>query len=142
MLAECIKSGFRPAATDSEPSNSSGSGSGSSSNSGGSLLGQHSGSSSSSQAAATIHPAPLVLVACAPAPDDVPPPLRRCFTHELAVEAPSQPGRQALLERALGAAAGGQGGRLGEEVLEELARHTAGLLPREVGLFWWCGGVV
>ncbi|GAB4819620.1 hypothetical protein N2152v2_006666 [Parachlorella kessleri] len=96
-------------------------------------------------------PTPLVLVACVAAPDRLPPPLRRAFTHELAVDAPDQPARRALLEACLrgslsgqtggsnsGAAGGSrngeEGGRgvVGGEVLDELARHTAGLLPREV----------
>jgi hypothetical protein len=91
-------------------------------------------------ATAPRFPSPVILVACVASPDSVAPPLRRCFTHELAVDAPDQPARRALLEAALagaGAGAGADGGPGGEgglsgEVLEELARHTAGLLPREV----------
>ena len=110
-----------------------------------------------------LFPSPLVLVACVAAPDTLPPPMRRCFTHELAVDAPAQPARRALLEACLRGSSWGQAGGstdcrdgssgsrnnssgtngsgdgreeggvvVGGEVLEELARHTAGLLPREV----------
>ena len=120
------------------------------------------GGSDGSASAAQLFPAPVVLVACAPSADDLPPPLRRCFTHELRLEAPDQQQRRQLLHGALGgvpaapgwgtaaaAAAAGQaaGGQdaavqaaaqvaapaaLDSGSLEETARHTAGLLPREL----------
>lgn len=98
-------------------------------------------------------PRPVILVACAASAEDVPAPLRRCFTHELALEAPDRAQRCALLAGSLGgvpaaadwATNAGQGsaspaaaagaaemGCVDGESLEETALHTAGLLPREL----------
>jgi hypothetical protein len=99
-------------------------------------------------AASGLFPAPVVLLGCAAAADDLPAPLRRCFTHELAVEAPDQAQRSQLLASFLAGAPtapdlAGQGAPASEDGhasdvqrgsggLEEAARHTAGLLPREL----------
>jgi peroxin-6 len=48
-----------------------------------------------------LFPAPLVLVATTASADDLPPALRRCFTHELGLEAPDQAQRQLLLHSSL-----------------------------------------
>lgn len=109
----------------------------------------HCSSSTQQQRGQPLFPAPVILVACATSPDDLPPPLRRCFTHELAVEAPTQLQRGALLHGSLGgvaaapgwaapaAAAAGDGiatvaAALDSSSLEDTARHTAGLMPREL----------
>ena len=153
VLADCIRT-------------HGGSGGGGGSSSSG-LGATNSNSSGGGQAAArrSAHPAPVVLVAAAASLDDLPAPLRRCFTHELAVGAPDAAQRQALLAGGLGgvatgpdlaapaagaatnwtgssdsaaAAAAAADGRLqggvgpGASSLEETARHTAGLLPREL----------
>jgi SpoVK/Ycf46/Vps4 family AAA+-type ATPase len=75
--------------------------------------------------------APVVLIATAPAPDDVPSPLRRCFTHEILIDAPSAAARERLLRSFMGTA----GSKLTSEQWEDLARHTAGLLPRDLRSF-------
>eukprot|EP00887_Chlorella_sp_A99_P007151 scaffold2.g7151.t1 len=79
-------------------------------------------------------PAPVVLVACAESADDVPAPLRRCFTHEFVMDAPAQPQRRRLLATGLARAplAPAAPGLSPGELLEDGARHTAGLLPREL----------
>ncbi|KAL4857587.1 Peroxisome biogenesis protein 6 [Chlorella vulgaris] len=48
-----------------------------------------------------LFPAPLVLVTTTASADDLPPALRRCFTHELGLEAPDQAQRQLLLHSSL-----------------------------------------
>ena len=40
----------------------------------------------------------VLVVACAESAEDVPAPLRRCFTHELALKAPDEAQRLALLQ--------------------------------------------
>ncbi|KAL4420721.1 hypothetical protein ABPG75_010377 [Micractinium tetrahymenae] len=121
---------------------------GSSSSSGGT-----SGSAGSTDQQGTAAPpaSPVILVACAASAEDLPAPLRRCFTHELALEAPDQAQRLSLLAGSLGgvpaapdwaadaaesgasaAPAGGEVGQLDGESLGEAALHTAGLLPREL----------
>jgi SpoVK/Ycf46/Vps4 family AAA+-type ATPase len=72
--------------------------------------------------------APVVLVGCAPAPDDVVPALRQCFTHDVEAAAPDEATRAALA-RSLFA---GAGAASGAPVWADLARRTAGLLPREL----------
>jgi hypothetical protein len=47
----------------------------------------------------------VVIVACASSPEQVPAPLRRCFTHELALEAPDEKLRLSLLQGLLQEAA-------------------------------------
>jgi len=74
---------------------------------------------------------PVVLVATATDPDDVPPPLRRCFTHEIFIDAPAAQARERLLRSFMGTA----GSKLTREQWEDLARHTAGLLPRDLRSF-------
>ncbi len=78
-----------------------------------------------------LFPAPVVLIATASAPDDVPAPLRRCFTHEILLDAPGAAARQRLLRSFMGTA----GSKLTDEQWEDLARHTAGLLPRDLRSF-------
>ena len=70
----------------------------------------------------------VVLVAICPSADDLPAPLRRCFTHELLMETPSQAVRQEVLQTTLRHA---KTTLTGDE-WEELARQTAGLLPRDL----------
>lgn len=41
---------------------------------------------------------PVIIVACVESAEDVAPSLRRCFTHELQVEAPDAPARKRLLQ--------------------------------------------
>ncbi|KAG7671202.1 hypothetical protein Ndes2526B_g02331 [Nannochloris sp. 'desiccata'] len=78
-----------------------------------------------------LFPSPVVLIACATAPDDVPSPLRRCFTHEILIDAPAAPARERLLRSFMGTA----GSKFTCEQWENLARHTAGLLPRDLRSF-------
>jgi len=73
-------------------------------------------------------PAPVILIASVPTAEDVAPPLRRCFTHEIKLDAPDQSGRRQLVESYVGTAANS----LSPEALDALARHTAGLLPRDL----------
>ena len=40
----------------------------------------------------------VILVACTSSVEEVPPPLRRCFTHEVAVDAPDQAARLRILQ--------------------------------------------
>ena len=156
VLAECIR------AHDGSSSSSSG-GSRKSSGSNGSGSNGSNGRQQGQEGGASL-PAPIVLVACTASADDLPPPLRRCFTHEISLEAPDQQQRQALLHASLGgvaaepawvqaaaedgdeaaaqvatqaeqAAAGASeqhGLTLSGSCLEDTARHTAGLLPREL----------
>lgn len=74
---------------------------------------------------------PVVLIATATAPDDVASPLRRCFTHEILIDAPAAAAREQLLRSLLGTA----GSKLTCEQWGDLARHTAGLLPRDLRSF-------
>jgi hypothetical protein len=69
-----------------------------------------------------------VVVALAEAAEDVPTPLRSCFTHDLHVGAPDYGTRRKLLQSMLSGAAPS----LGAHVLDDCALHTAGLLPREL----------
>lgn len=78
-----------------------------------------------------LFPCPVLLIACAGAVEDVHPALRRCFTHEVAVDAPDAAARGALLRGLMG----GAGAGLDEEAWADLARHTAGLLPRDLRSF-------
>jgi len=41
---------------------------------------------------------PVIIVACVESAEDVAPGLRRCFTHELQLEAPDAPARKRLLQ--------------------------------------------
>ena len=41
---------------------------------------------------------PVVIIACVESTEDVPPSLRRCFTHELQLEAPDATARKRLLQ--------------------------------------------
>jgi hypothetical protein len=61
-------------------------------------------------------------VACVSSLDELPAPLRRCFTHEIAASAPDAPQRAQLLAGFLGASAR----RLPQQELEEVAAQTAG----------------
>ena len=97
-----------------------------------------------------LFPAPVVLVACTSVADELPTAVRRCFTHELALEAPDQQQRQQLLLSSLrGVAASAdcaavaafdgandctaaEPAAIDSGSLEDTARHTAGLLPREL----------
>ena len=78
-----------------------------------------------------MFPSPVVLIACATDPDDVPSALRRCFTHEIAVAAPDVGGRESLLRSFMG----GAGVGLDDDDWADMARHTAGLLPRDLKSF-------
>lgn len=68
----------------------------------------------------------MLVVACAESAEDVPPPLRRCFTHELPLEAPDEAQRLALLQGLLAP------GRVDEGALAAAASQTAGLLPGDL----------
>ena len=91
-----------------------------------------SGSNQAAVAQRQLYPAPVILVACAEDIDSVPVPLRRCFTHEFALDAPDQLMRQHLLQHSLAGAVPVAVGNKDIEAPEESARHTAGLLPREL----------
>jgi hypothetical protein len=95
------------------------------------------------QQSQALFPAPVVLVACTTSADDLPAAVRRCFTHEVCLEAPDQQQRQQLLTSSLAGVAAGPGMVVGGDAaaagahssgleLEDSARHTAGLLPREL----------
>lgn len=93
---------------------------------------QHAGADSVGSAADSPvddwFPSPVILIASAPTAEDVAPPLRRCFTHEVKLDAPDHGGRRQLVESYVGTA----GTSLSPEALDDLARHTAGLLPRDL----------
>ena len=124
-LAECIRQGCKrlPAVSSHQGINGDGDNKGRT----------EAGARSATQ---ELFPAPVVLIACTEAVDDIPAPLRRCFTHEFAVDGPPQRQRQHLLSANLSGAplaspeATGLPGGL--PWLEETAFHTAGLLPREL----------
>lgn len=63
---------------------------------------QPSPSTSTSLAAEPASPSdgvhPVVIIACVESAEDVPPSLRRCFTHELQLEAPDAAARKRLLQ--------------------------------------------
>ncbi len=61
-------------------------------------------------------------VACASSLDELPAPLRRCFTHEIAAPAPDAAQRARLLAGFLGASAQA----LPPQELDEVAAQTAG----------------
>lgn len=71
---------------------------------------------------------PVILAACVATPEDVPAPLRRCFTHEIHVEAPDAAQREDLLRSYMG----GANSNIEDMQWSDLARHTAGLLPRDL----------
>lgn len=62
-------------------------------------------------------------VACVAAPDELPAPLRRCFSHELEVAAPDRGQRRMLLAGLFGGAAGLD---LSDAMLNDAAAQTAG----------------
>lgn len=72
--------------------------------------------------------APVILIATAASIEDVPAALRRCFTHEIYVDAPDDASRQSLLRSFLSSSAC----CLTDKHWADLARHTAGLLPRDI----------
>lgn len=72
--------------------------------------------------------APVILIATATHIEDVPAALRRCFTHEIHVDAPDDACRLSLLRSFLNES----GCRLTDHQWTDLARHTAGLLPRDI----------
>eukprot|EP00884_Botryococcus_braunii_P001649 jgi/Botrbrau1/11485/Bobra.0360s0012.1 len=74
-------------------------------------------------------PGPVVLVACAASAEQVPTPLRRCFTHELAVDAPDEKLRLELLQGMLWDAAHPD---VMQSELSEAAAQTAGMLPTDL----------
>ncbi|KAK9832032.1 hypothetical protein WJX81_000155 [Elliptochloris bilobata] len=69
---------------------------------------------------------PVLVVACAESAKDVPAPVRRCFTHELALQAPDEAQRLTLLQGALAASCADAA------ALADAASQTAGLLPRDL----------
>ncbi|KAK9814693.1 hypothetical protein WJX72_009974 [[Myrmecia] bisecta] len=71
----------------------------------------------------------VILVACAESAADLPAQLRRLFTHEVALEAPTKEQRLQLIRGLLSPAAAAQ---LGDAAIEEAATQTAGLLPRDM----------
>ncbi|CAK0786225.1 hypothetical protein CVIRNUC_009438 [Coccomyxa viridis] len=71
----------------------------------------------------------VVLVASTEAVEDVPGPLRRCFTHELPIDAPDKDARLAILQDA---ARGTGDVSAAEEDLERIAAQAAGLLPTDL----------
>ncbi|DBB17357.1 TPA: hypothetical protein ACH3X3_014397 [Trebouxia sp. C0006] len=72
---------------------------------------------------------PVIIVACVESAEDVAPGLRRCFTHELQLEAPDAPARKHLLQGLLGPQICQQ---LGQEAIDSAVTQTAGLLPRDL----------
>lgn len=77
-------------------------------------------------------PRPVIFVATSTSIDDVPPPLRGCFTHEIGLEAPDREDRKTLLQSFLTAASGGE---FRDEDWDAMARHTAGFFPRDLRSF-------
>eukprot|EP00890_Picochlorum_soloecismus_P000322 jgi/Picsp_1/1290/NSC_04771-R1_peroxin 6 len=73
-------------------------------------------------------PSPLIVIGCAPSVDDVGAGIRRCFTHEVACEAPDTAERELLLRSFLRSA----GKSLSDESWSNLVRHTAGLFPLDL----------
>ena len=73
-------------------------------------------------------PSPLIVIGCAPSVDDVGAGIRRCFTHEVACEAPETADRQLLLRSYLRSA----GKTLSDDSWSNLVRHTAGLFPLDL----------
>lgn len=71
---------------------------------------------------------PFILVASANSADDIPAPLRRCFTHELHFEPPPQSERQYALEQGFQHI----GTDIDSDVWDDIARQTAGLLSRDL----------
>ncbi|KAA6429814.1 MAG: peroxisome biogenesis 6-like [Trebouxia sp. A1-2] len=71
----------------------------------------------------------VIIVACVESAEDVAPGLRRCFTHELQLEAPDAPARKHLLQGLLGPQICQQ---LGQEAIDSAVTQTAGLLPRDL----------
>jgi hypothetical protein len=67
---------------------------------------QHDTAGATARHAQLGHGGPVVLVACASAGENVPGLIRRCFTHEVAVEAPDTDRRLGLLQCLLADAAG------------------------------------
>ena len=112
----------------------------------------HSHAADGGSTANSPFPAPVVLIASTTLAEDLPPALRRCFTHELEFQAPDQHQRQQLLldnlaglpaacdwlpRSALAPGTHEAGGSrkpkiAGSDGLVDAARHTAGLLPREL----------
>ena len=78
-----------------------------------------------------LYPCPIFLIACATSPEDVHPAMRRCFTHEIQVDAPDAGQRETLLRSFMRLA----GKDLGPEEWADVARHTSGLLPRDLRSF-------
>ncbi|KAL3143311.1 hypothetical protein ABBQ38_002150 [Trebouxia sp. C0009 RCD-2024] len=72
---------------------------------------------------------PVIIIACVESADDVPASFRRCFTHEIQLEAPDAAARRRLLQGLLGPVICQQ---LGPEALESAVTQTAGLLPRDL----------
>ncbi|KAL0039627.1 hypothetical protein WJX77_003781 [Trebouxia sp. C0004] len=72
---------------------------------------------------------PVIIVACVESAEDVAPGLRRCFTHELQLDAPGAPARKRLLQGLLGPQICQQ---LGQEAIDSAVTQTAGLLPRDL----------
>jgi len=73
-------------------------------------------------------PSPLIVIGCAPSVDDVGAGIRRCFTHEVACEAPETTERELLLRSFLRSA----GKSLSDDSWSNLVRHTAGLFPLDL----------
>jgi peroxin-6 len=75
-------------------------------------------------------PRPIFTIATVPDPDDVDAGIRRCFTHEIAADAPDATGRRMLLESFLSSAS--RECSIGKKEIESMVQHTAGLLPLEL----------
>ena len=71
---------------------------------------------------------PVIVIGCTNDVDLISPPIRRCFTHEIAISPPDKQEREFLLRSWMENA----GPALKDEDWESLARHTAGLLPRDL----------
>ena len=73
----------------------------------------------------------VILVASAESVDEIAAPLRRCFTHELSVEAPDQAARLRMLHGSLRSNSDAAG-TIVSAALEHVAAQTAGMLPTDL----------
>ena len=71
---------------------------------------------------------PLIFMGCTTDIDAVPARIRRCFTHEFSISAPNKQERECLLRGFMKSA----GENLDDKDWETMARHTAGLLSKDL----------
>lgn len=84
---------------------------------------------SSEHEGSTVFPSRIFIVGTAPEADDVDPGIRRCFTHEIAAQAPSAEERHLLLTSFLNNI---NSEDINDGSINSMVQHTAGLLPLEL----------